>query len=447
MGFRNLRTDDESGIALPIALAVLLVLTVLAAAAAAAAISANHQSSRQKSSKRSFQAAVAGVQSANYQTTLLHPGLQQCVVKDTATGALSIAAVQADGWCAPQLETLGDGETYSQRVSAGTLIQSNGQELVRREIVSTGVVSGIKRRVDVTTTASSEKALFPRGYAAVSLSPVSYGNTVAINGDLGSNGKIALSGQAVVCGNATPGPGEQVTTANQGHVCSGYSTTPAQQPFVLDPVEPKTEDSNARISNIFNGASPSDACTTCNKVSWDASTRVLSLSGNSTLTLGGNVYSFCKLTLENSAQLKIAVGAAVKIYIDSPDRCPGGAGMGSVTLSNSSGLLNLNSSPSALQLYMIGSPTVPTILDFANAFASTMLMAIYAPYSTVYLHNSVHITGAVAAQSVPVQNDSSITYDPAVGTITDGVIPAYRSTRNLIECTANPTGTAVNSGC
>jgi hypothetical protein len=237
-----------------------------------------------------------------------------------------------------------------------------------------------------------------------------------------------------------------VTTANQAHVCNGYSTTAAQQPFVLDPVEPKAQDSNGRISNIFSGQSPSDACTTCNKVSWNESTRVLALSGNSTLTLGGNVYSFCKLTLENSAQLKVAVNAAVKIYIDSPEHC-GGAGMGSVTLNNTSGLLNLNTSPSALQLFMLGSPTIPTTLDFANSFASTMLMAIYAPYSTVYLHNSVHITGAVAAQSVPIENDSSITYDAAVGGINGGVIPVYRSTLKLIECTASPTGTAVNSGC
>jgi type II secretory pathway pseudopilin PulG len=446
MGFRRLQFDDENGIAMPVALAVLLVLAVLATAAAAAAISSSHQSYRQKSTKRSFQAAVAGVQAANYQTTLLRPSLQQCVVKNPSTGALSLAAVQADGWCAPQLETLGDGETYSQRVSAGTLIQSNGQELVRREIVSTGLVSGVRRRVDVTTTATSGKKVFPNGYAAVSLAPVSYGNTVKVNGGLGSNGQIALDNEAVICGNATPGPNEQVTTANQGHVCTGYSTTPAQLPFVLNPVDPTPQDSNGRITNIFSGTSPSDACTNCNKVSWNESTRVLALSGNSTLTLGGSVYSFCKVTLENSAQLKIAVNAAVKIYIDSPEHC-GGAGMGSVTLSNTSGILNLNSSPLALQLYMVGSPTIPTTLDFANSFASTIIMAIYAPFSTVNLHNSVHITGAVAAASVPIQNDSSITYDPAVGGIYEGVIPAYKSTRNLVECTATPTGTAVNSGC
>jgi len=74
-------------------------------------------------------------------------------------------------------------------------------------------------------------------------------------------------------------------------------------------------------------------------------------------------------------------------------------------------------------------------------------MAIYAPYSTVFLHNSVSITGAVAAASVPIQNASSITYDQRVANITGGGIPVYRSTRKWVECTSTPPDAAVNSGC
>jgi hypothetical protein len=219
---------------------------------------------------------------------------------------------------------------------------------------------------------------------------------------------------------------------------------------VLDPVDeapmsPAT--GNARITSALAGTGGGDSCTTCGKVNWDAGTRVLSLTGNSTLTLGGNTYSFCRLDLQNTAQLKIAVNATVKIYIDSPDHCGGASGMGSVSLKNASGILNLNTDPTTLQLYMLGSPSTPTLLDFANAFASTMLITIYAPYSTVYLHNSVSITGAVAAASVPIENDSSITYDQRVGDITGGGIPVYRSTRKWVECSSVPPGAAVNSGC
>ena len=449
-GTREIRLGDERGIALPVALAVLLTLFILALAAVASGMTASHQSLRDRNAKRAFQAAAAGVQTANYRTTLLQPDLQQCVVKDAATGALSLAPVQADGWCAPQTEDLGDGEGYTQQVSAGTQVVSNGQDLVQREIVSTGLVNGVRRRVDVTTSAATTAPLFPAKYAVVSLAPVSYGNTVRINGDMGSNGDIQLSNQATICGNATPGPGSQVTIANQGQVCPGYSTQPATQPFTLDPVDQgsaTTQNDNARIGSALAGTSGGDSCTGCGSVSWNPATRVLALSNNATLTLGGNVYSVCRLDLQNSAQLKIAVNARVRIYVDSPEHCGGGSGMGSVSLHNSSGILNLNSDPTTLQLYMVGSPSIATTLDFSNSFSSTMLMSIYAPYSTVDLANSVNITGAIAAMSVPIQNSSSVTYDSRVGSITGGGIPVYRSTRKWTECTSMPTGTPVDSGC
>ena len=450
MGFRNIHFRDERGIALPLALAVVAVVTILALAAAAAAVTASHQSFRDRNAKRAFQASAAGVQTANYRTTLLQPGLQECVIKDPSTGDLSVAPVQADGWCAPQTETLDDGATYTQQVSAGTIVVANGQQLVQREIVSSGLVNGVTRRVDVRTSAATTAPLFPVGYAVVSLASVSYGNTVSITGNLGSNGDISLSNQATLCGNATPGPGGQLTTANQGHLCTGYSTQPATQPFTLDPVDQgqaPTQNANSRITSALAGTTGGDTCTTCGQVGWSESTRVLSLGGNATLTLGGNIYSFCRLDLQNSAQLKVAVNATVRIYIDSPEHCGGTAGMGSVSLKNTSGILNLNSDPTTLQFYMVGSPDVPTTLDFANSFASTMLMAIYAPYSTVSLTNSVSITGAVAAASVPIQNTSTFTYDPRVANIKGGGIPVYRSTRKWVECSSAPPGTAVNSGC
>lgn len=448
--FRNIRFRDERGIALPLALAVLAVVALLAVAAAAAAVTASHQSLRDRNAKRGFQAAAAGVQTANYRTTLLQPGPQQCVIKDPSTGDLSVGPVQADGWCAPQTETLDDGATYTQQVSAGTQVVANGQQLVQREIVSTGLVNGVTRRVDVRTSAATTAPLFPLNYAAISLASVSYGSTVTINGGLGSNGDINLSNQATVCGDATPGPGDQVTTANQAHVCDGYSTQPATQPFTLDPVDQgqaPTQNSNARIASALAGTGGGDSCTTCGKVGWNPNTRVLSLTNNATLTLGGNTYSFCRVDLKNSAQLKIAVNATVKIYIDSPEHCGGTSGMGSVLLQNSSGILNLNSDPTTLQLYMVGSPSIPTTVDFANSFASSMLMGIYAPYSTVYLHNTVSITGAVAGASVPIENSSSITYDARVGNITGGGIPVYRSTGKWVECSSTPPNAAVNSGC
>ena len=329
MGFRNIHFRDEHGIALPLALAVLAVITILGLAAAAAAVTSSHQSFRDRNAKRAFQASAAGVHTANYRTTLLQPGLQECVIKDPSTGDLSVGPVQADGWCAPQTESLDDGATYTQQVSAGTIVVANGQQLVQREIVSSGLVNGVTRRVDVRTSAATTAPLFPVGYAAVSLASVSYGNTVTINGNVGSNGDISLSNEATICGNATPGPAGQVTTANQGHLCPGYSTQPATQPFTLDPVDQgqaPTQNNNSRITSALAGTSGGDSCTTCGKIGWNSSTRVLSLSSNATLTLGGNTYSLCRLDLQNSSQLKVAVNATVRSTSTHPSTAGGRPG-------------------------------------------------------------------------------------------------------------------------
>src|SRR6266542_5973688 len=148
MDLRKPRLSDESGVAIALVLAVLLVATVLAAVAASGAIRANHQSLRDRSSKRAFQAAVAGVQSGNYQATLLQPPPTTCVVE--SGGSLTVQDALGD-WCPAQTKDVGDGATYTQYVSAGTPYDdpTTGQHLVSREVVSTGTVNGITQRVSV----------------------------------------------------------------------------------------------------------------------------------------------------------------------------------------------------------------------------------------------------------------------------------------------------------
>lgn len=449
MGFRNLNFGSDRGIALPIVLSVLLIVTVLASVAAADAIRANHQSFRDRNEKRAFQAAVAGVQSANDQTTLLQPALDQCVVKDSS-GNLTSQAVSG-GWCTAQSDDLGDGAGYTEYVSAGTQVTdaTTGQHLVRREIVSTGTVNGVTRRVDVIVNAAIAAPLFPSQYAAVSLDEIDWGNGVRATGNVGSNHDINLINDAQICGDAiTPGA---ITTKNTATICGDRKSTSG---FVLDPVDPGTAPaaSNSRLHYLTVSGqvagSNDDPCGMCSRVSWNESTRVLSLSNQATLTLGGNSYMFCKVNLSNNAQIQVATGATVKIYIDSPEHCASaGSGAGSVTFTNSSHFVNSSANPTALQVYMIGSSSVPTTLDIGNGFGSQLALAIYAPYSAVYLHNAVQIRGALAAKSIPIDNGASITYDPLVGGISGGGIPVYRSTRNWIECTTKPISAAVNSGC
>ena len=107
------RLTDERGVALPVALAVLFTVAGLATVAARAAIVSQNQSFRDNNAKRAAQGAHAGLQAAVYQTNLLQPSATQCVRKAVSDGALSNGALQADTWCQPQTEDLGDGAGYT----------------------------------------------------------------------------------------------------------------------------------------------------------------------------------------------------------------------------------------------------------------------------------------------------------------------------------------------
>jgi hypothetical protein len=123
--------------------------------------------------------------------------------------------------------------------------------------------------------------------------------------------------------------------------------------------------------------------------------------------------------------------------------------MGSVSVRNNASIINLNSDPTTLQLYVVGSPTKATTVDFSNgvSIASDMVMAIYAPYSTVNLSNNVHLTGSIAARLINMQNYSALTYDSSIEDITTGSpVRLYRD-EEYIECTNQPTTAAPDSGC
>jgi hypothetical protein len=446
---------EESGVALPAALGVLFVVSALATFAARASIVAGHQSFRDQNVKRATQAAFGGVQALRYQVNLLQPGVSECVVKNVTTGALSVASVLSDGWCAPQSEDLGDGASYSARISASTALTVGGQILAQRRIVSTGTVNGVKRRVSQTVNAATGAPMFAPGYAAVSQSGVDIGNSVRINGGLGSNGNIALRNTATVCGPATAGPGKTLSLYNSAGVCNGFSTQPAQQNFQMQPVDladTSTVNDNTRVSNAIAGTggpgNPADVCTSCDKISWNATTRSLALNNNSTLTLSGSVYSFCSLDLDNSAQLLVAPrdpATPLKIYIDKPETC--GTGMGSVRLRNNSGIVNLNSDPRTLQLYVAGSTATATSVSFENSFDSSMIMVVYAPDSTVSMTNHLDVVGAVAAKTFQMQNNTSLTYHERVGDITQGSTIRVYNAEDYVECTTEQTDPTYDSGC
>jgi Tfp pilus assembly protein PilX len=445
---------DERGIALPVALAVLFVIAGLATVAARSAIVADHQSLRDTSDKRAIQAAQSGIQMAVYQTNLLQPAVTQCVGRNGSNQLLA-QAVQSDGWCAPMSETLSDGATYSEQVSQATTATQNTITVNQRKVVSTGTANGVTRRAVYTINAATGIQLFPTSYALLAQNSISMKNNSKVTGSLGSNGNITLKNNSNICGNITAGPGKTYSHGPNTTVCAGYSTANATQPFSIQPVDlgNATPNDNQRITNAINNSGTNkDSCgSTCSKITWNSTTRVLTLNSGAVLTLSGNKYFFCRLELKSGSTLQIASRTTpLETYIDTPENCGSTSGMGSVAFASNANFINLSNNPATFVLYVAGSTKIATSVDLSSndqTGSSAVIMAVYAPNSAVTYTNNLNFTGAIVAKTIDIKNNAVITYDSRVTAITSGSAVRFYQGTDYKECTGAPTTTVPDSGC
>ena len=416
-------------------IAVLGAVAALAAVATGSAITVTRQSNRDVDVKRAIAAADAGTEVATFRLNKFAATLTTgtpCVT-DPGTGVLTVTGVVADGWCPRQTEDLGDGASFSFRVSTPLRVRVAGQDVWQRRVVATGAAGAVRRRAATTIDAPTGMALFTD--AVFSDQDLVMRNSSQVFGSARSNGNVITQNSAQICGNVTVGPQKAFLGGGQ---CSGYTAQQASEPFVLSPVVVPDTNDNARIGVL-------DPWTDPGSISWNVSTRVLSLANSATLTLTGSTYVFCGLTLDNSARIITPQdGTPVRIYIDPPERC-GGRTTSFATYNNST-IQNDSGDPTMLQLYVAGSPTVMTDVELANR---TLLdIVIYAPNSTVTFDNFTKLVGAVAAKRVVVQNNFEIRWDDRVAALYAGDVPLPTYNREVwVECAAVASGTAPDSGC
>ena len=441
----------ERGSALIVAISVLLVGSLLATVAVREAVGIRKAADRGTASKQALQAADAGVESAldAMNRLAVDDTLLPCVARASG-GLLSLVGYDValgSQWCPQVSEQLADGRSFRYRVSAAVQV-TGSQVTLDRTIVSFGRSGSVERRVAAKVSALTGTPLFSNN-AVISLQDLVMPSSARITGNARSNGNIALSNSAEICGDATPGPGHSVSTSNSAHVCSGFSSAAAAQDLVLAPIDQgsaATTNDNGRICGL-------DPCTSASKISWTPSTRRLVLSNNSSVTLGGSLYSFCQLELLNNSSLIIPVksaGSSVRIYIDAPANCPGVSPVGGLVKANGAQIVNLNGDPVTLQIYVVGSATQDTSVSFTNnnVLSTGTPLVVYAPYSTVTLVNHARIKGAIAARRIVMGNNVAIDYSESIGSLaTEAILPLYRR-QQYRECpSAPPAGGAPDAGC
>jgi hypothetical protein len=475
------RLREQSGIALPAALGVLLVVTLLSTSVFAVSTRLNGTSTTSRDSKRALAAADSGLEAAMFRMNVL--GLQsttKCFTTaavDPATGTdPETGGAPAAGECAGVTEDLGNGSSYTYYVTpalqdgdvcAGLPVHhadSEGEVTVtQRCVTSIGKANNERRRVQARVASYIGTQLFPVG-GILAINGITVKNTAIVSGVLGSNGPINLGNNSVVQGGielgtqSTPSP-----TLGQGSTVGGNPPvkyrSESDGAFVLAPVDmgnTATVNDNGRIT------SGQDSGSNVTYTNTSASPRNLSIANNGSLTLGGGTYNFCKVELGNNAYITIATGVKVRFFLDSPDRSGSGcipsgmtaaqaraAGYGGMVLGEGA---NFNNPGHAInfQIYMYGYTDGTHTVEFHNSQAVNA--AIYAPSSTLVWNNTAGITGAVAASKVEFKNSATFAWAGGSGQFdlselrTDTVSVYYRMAwtecRQIRAATSDP-----ESGC
>ncbi len=452
---------SERGSALIVAVLVMVVVALLATVAVSVAAQNSRSDRRDSNEKSAIEAAEAGLQVANYRLNMLGPDGAHCVGD-------SVALPDATGTCASSAYSLGNGSTYRYYTTPALGVSatcvgatlSNATSIAQRCVTAVGTTNGVVQRAQVRVAAFTAAPLFP--YAGITgLGGITLNGNASINGSVASNKVITLNGNvsvgAVVLG---PGTGKLSTSGNVTH---GQVTT-LTSPIVLDPVNPGTSN-QASLSGcpdraaagfpacnddyrIVNGlANPTTAPYDQVKgVSYNAATRSLTMSGNSSWTLGGGIYNFCQISQSGNSTITLAPGVKAEIIIDSPDDpgsgCP--AGSGNVSMSGNVTWVNPTADPTALQLFAYGLNNNSS--SFQVAGNGTFYGVIYAPHSAVTLNGNATVTGAISGYTVAL-NGNAFNWSPSAGTLVASSNGVYYRTA-WAQCTPTaPTMNAPGSGC
>jgi Tfp pilus assembly protein PilX len=376
------RVGDERGIAMIVAIGVLMVLLLLTAVVVAASVNESGIATRDTMEKRAFESAQAGLVQTRYRMNMLINSsslvpltlqgkcIGQATVSGQATETLQDpASAYASIDCLPWTESLGNGAFFTSWTSivlstgqtcAGSTI-GPGSIVTQRCITSQGIVcppsytspsqlpcpNEVIHRVEERVAAATGTPVFPVA-GVIGLQGILIRNRAQVFGNVSTNAQLALqnSAQANTSANlvtAAPNPIIQNTALlGVGLVCNSGTVvwpsacvTRVSSPFTLlnnpPPYPENTDDSrvtNGLLPCALSNTCPHDTfsnsggpCTTLVNspcATWDATHRLLSLPNGVTWTISGGTYNFCSFTMSGSSFSTLANGVKAAIFIDSP---------------------------------------------------------------------------------------------------------------------------------
>lgn len=407
------RLASEKGFAVP----TVMLMTIAAMGMATVGVMASIQSQsgvvRDQGSKSAVAVAESGVEQA-----LLHYN----------RGAPPCEAAVEGNWCGPVagMSVNGGAVQYWARIGSGETCDV-GNEVECVEIVSQGTVNGVTRRVDVYSSSVPDESSPGGGPFAsagvLSLEDISLDSNAAIHVGTATNGNMTLRGNARQCGNVSVGIGkklklEQNSAYYTNYKCTTKASQYLEQELTLPPVNQgnaATENDNSRFFSKDFVSEKSSACWSgvkANGKTGSCGKRELKVESNSAVTLGGTVYSMCKLSLLSNTALYVESGADVTIYFDSPENCGYKSSTTQLELNSNSRITSASGKPISIAMLFVGSETIPTKVQL-NSNTSVngpcdQNFIIYAPRSEVNFNSNSKFCGAIAGKSVHLNSNSEI---------------------------------------
>lgn len=479
--------------ALPTALFATIASMALAGAAVMSSVDVQQGTARDNGAKSAIGAADAG---ANVALLRLARESEELADDECLGGA-----TPSGGWCPPVTGEVG-GASYEYRVSeAGAVPNPCGTfDLC---VVATGSSGEVTRRVLVTFNegpggpgaggpgddetneedGGGGKKGGPEGIIGVE--DIEIDNNGDARVSVGTNGNVHVHNNGNVCGNIRHGVGKKAEMDNQAEQCDGYEITegnvdvPSVTSFM--PSNISTVNSNSRLvmctfdkktgANLGPPGCQADSYTGSwsSTIPWNPTTRMISTKNNETLTLNGGDYWICRLELSNNSHLIMAAGATVRLFFDTPENCKIKAGENQIYVSNNAtiaatGYLGTPGHFDMPGLFVLGSPTIPTNIEFKNN-GGTNEFVLYAPQSHVELKQKSEFIGMIAGRTVHlsenaiVRQDDGFELDPSLnpwhtedtdpgeeGEPEPEPAPLVFTAQYYVEC-SGPASPAPNSGC
>jgi hypothetical protein len=414
---------DQRGIAVPTALMALVASFALASVAVMSTVDVQQGTARDHDSKEAIAAADAGASIAMLRLNRFLPYLS---VAHPCIGPNGEYQTASGGWCpSTATEQVGDAY-YSYRVSAFTASESIN-------VVSVGSSGSVGRRVNVDLITSNPKNVFA-DERLIGQNQITLEGNPTIETDIGTNGNIEQKGNGTICGNDRHGIGKEAPTPG----CDGEKSEGNKNlPPITPPENLATENDNCRLAQNCTGEKTGQVDIYSKKATsknpWESTARHINIASNETLTMGGNNYFVCELSVQG--KLYMPVNAHVQIFIDTPEHCGLKSGATQVTIGAAAVIESSAYNPSqglyeVPSIYVLGNGAVK--LD--GTLKTTDEVMIYAPYSEIDLGGNATWNGMIAGKSLKVHGNPVIKSDPNLKEPEIHAAPLFERTR-YVECT------------